>query len=82
MFKRTPKPLNVEQVRVYRAMIAIAHRKNGQIYTVSDLLKGINHNLNANEQRRIGRRFSYYVRKSKHLEIYSTKGNLTYFTKF
>lgn len=82
MLKRTPKPLTAEQQRVYRAMIAIAHRKKGQIYTVADLLKLIKHNLNANEQRRIGRRFSYYARKSKHLEIYSTKGNLTYFTKF
>jgi len=82
MLKRTPKPLTAEQQRVYRAMIANAHRRKGQEYTTADLLKCIEHDLSINDQRRVGRRFSYYARKSKHLEIRSTKGNLTYFTKF
>jgi len=82
MLKTTRTPLTPEQERVYRAMIANAHRRKGQVYTTADLLKCIEHDLSTNDQRRIGRRFSYYARKSKHLEIYSTKGNFTYFTKF
>ena len=82
MFKRIKVPLTPEQNRVLSIMRAIAHQKVGQTYSTADLLKLINHQLNSNERRRVGRCFAAYAKENGYaFEIIRSSSNHKYYTK-
>lgn len=71
------KPMSHHADKVYKQLLAIAYSKAGEEpYTNADLLELINHNLSTNEQRRLGRKFSYHAKRKPHyFEIVGKKGN-------
>lgn len=76
------KSLTQQEVKAYRAMIAVAHKAKGQWYTTADLLNQVNHSLNGESQKRIGTRFAYYAVHQDNIHIERGKGNNRYYTDF